>query len=763
MENNQEKLLERLRVAFTGEAQERLQGITTGLLELEKAPPAEERAVLVEGIYRNAHSLKGAARSVDRTDLEGVCQALEEVFAGWKRAEEQPDPGIVDTLLQAVEGLSALVRVADKTQLQEADRLSQEILALAGRNKRSALREQKSSGDKAAGKSAGAATPAHKTVMPVTKPPSSPAQEIRQETVRIRWAKLDEVIRRAQDMVGVRLSAEEQVRDLRELHTTVTRWRKKGYRSQTERKPNRSGLPPVILREDSSWEMDCLRLLDGRLTALLISAQEHARRLDQRVNQLLEDSKELLLFSFSSILEAIPKLVRDLSKEEGKEVEVVILGAEIEIDKRILDEIKDPLIHLVRNCVDHGLEKPERREKVGKPRRGNLTIAVSQEESDKVEIAVCDDGAGIDTKRLRETAVRSGAMNPEKAAALSEEEALQLVFVSGISTSPRVTDVSGRGLGLSIVREKAEELGGLVRVETIPGKGSSFRMLLPLTLATFRAVLVRSAGCYFAIPTIKVERVGCLKREEVRTVENRETISLHGETISLVCLAQVLELPGKSDEGSNSVSFLVLSSERTRIAFGVDEIIAEVEILQKGLGSQLSRVRNIAGAGVLGSGRVIPVLNVSDLLKTAISVGAHSAVRAITEDKKIVQRNVLVVEDSVTARMLLQNILELAGYRVGTAVDGIDALTTLRTGEFDMVVSDVEMPRMNGFELTSAIRGDDRLRELPVVLVTALESREDRERGVEVGANAYIVKSSFDQSNLIEAVHRFVGEPQGNV
>lgn len=303
----------------------------------------------------------------------------------------------------------------------------------------------------------------------------------------------------------------------------------------------------------------------------------------------------------------------------------------------------------------------------------------------------------------------------------------------------------------------------MVAVESRRHAGTTIRITLPVTLATFRGILIEVADRIFVVPTAQVERVARVKREDVQTVEGRETIRLNGRAVALVHLADALEFPRPSRSGSGeppaTVLVVILGVGEQRVAFTVDAVLDEQEVLVKRLGKPLSRVRNIAGAIVLGSGRVAPILNVPDLLKSARKIGsaaAHAVAEPGAKPPEAQPKAVLVVEDSITSRMLLKGILEAAGYRVRTAVDGVDAFTALRAEHFDLVVSDIEMPRMNGFELTAKIRADKRLAELPVVLVTALETREDRERGIDVGASAYLVKSSFDQSNLLETVRRLL-------
>jgi two-component system chemotaxis sensor kinase CheA len=307
------------------------------------------------------------------------------------------------------------------------------------------------------------------------------------------------------------------------------------------------------------------------------------------------------------------------------------------------------------------------------------------------------------------------------------------------------------------VREKAEKLGGRVVIESERNVGTTIRLTLPLTLATSRGVLIECAGRRFIVPTAQIERVIRFRTQDIHTVEGRATLTLDERAVSLVELAEVMQLPltRRAVTAAELIPALLLGTGDRQLAFAIDTVLDEREVLVKRLTRPLSRVRNISGATVLGSGEVAPILNVTDLLKAARNAGGGISIGAVsTTPTQASQLRVLVAEDSITSRMLLKGILESAGYEVATAVDGMDAYTTLRTERFDIVVSDVEMPRMNGFDLTARIRADEALKEMPVVLVTALESREDRERGVDVGASAYLVKSSLDQSNLLEAVRR---------
>ena len=618
-------------------------------------------------------------------------------------------------------------------------------------------------------------SPVH-AVSPIPPVPASPihAVAVMSPTVRVSTAKLSSVLLQSEEMLFAKLSAAQHIVRMRETRSAFQTWEKEWTRIVPIMQQVKAPIAKVSLGDMGNkgagtsremvkivefleWNRDFIKTLKSRYIAEIKAAKHDSRTLDGMVNNLLADMKKVLMFPFSSLLEILPKIVRELARDNNKEVDLVIRGEEIEIDRRILEEMKDPLVHLIRNCIDHGIESPDERMAKKKPRRGTITVEISPRDN-RAEVIIADDGAGIALAKVRTALLKLGNISCEQAEELTDRELLPYVFQSGVSTSPIITELSGRGLGLAIVREKVEKLGGTVFVETSPETGTRFRIVLPLTVATFHGVLVRLGEHTFVIPTMHVERTVRLERADIKTVENRETIHLKGEAVSLARLADVLELsPSGSTGATEMIQAIVLNAAGTSIAFLVDEVLNEQEVLLKSLGRQLSRVRNVAGVTIIGSGKVVPILNVPDLLKSAVKYSASSALSvAAAKTEKTIDRKIslMVVEDSITTRTLLQNILSASGYDVVTAVDGLDALTKLKSAKFDIVVSDVEMPRMNGFDLTTRIRADKRLAELPVVLVTALESREDRERGIDAGANAYIAKSNFDQSNLLEVLKR---------
>jgi two-component system chemotaxis sensor kinase CheA len=764
------EFLKRLLDTFRVEAQEHVNALSSGLIELEKAATAQKQLEITEAIFREAHSLKGAARAVNMTDIESLCQSLESVFAALKSQAITASAGLFDLLHEAVDSLGKLLSDT------EGELASSEQSALAGLIER--LKEA-SAGREVARQESVVRTQAQP--VPDTRPPTPDAETSPRdieippptmaETVRVSTGKLNSILLQTEEMLSAKLASGQRIAELEELDSTLTAWEKEWrkiypelqkLKHSLEKKGDRSNNDSSRLArliEFLDWNQTQAKQLENKLAAAMRSAEHDNHSVGLMVDSLLEDTKRVMMVSFSTLLEAFPGMVRDLSRQCGKEAELVIQGGEVEIDRRILEEMKDPLIHLVRNSIEHGIETPIERQQRNKPPKGTVTLAIAQINS-HIEILISDDGSGIDAAKIKAAAVRLGTLSANEVWKMPDSEALLLIFLSGISTSPIITDISGRGLGLAIVREKVDKVRGTISLETHPGTGTTFKLVLPMKVATFRGVIVRVAEHLFVLPTTNVERVVKVSKEEIKTVENRQTIELNGQAISLVRLEDALGLARQNHASSSesSLSAVILHVDGKHIAFLVDEVVNEQEVLVKNLGKQLLRMPNVAGATVFGTGRLVPVLNIRDLMKSAVqaSVGAAKPAVVPVEKKKGKKPAVLVVEDSITARTLLKNILEATGYDLATAVDGIDAFTQLRSGEFDIVVSDVDMPRMNGFDLTAKIRADKKLVDLPVVLLTALESREHRERGIEVGANAYIVKSSFDQSNLLEVIRRLI-------
>lgn len=765
MNNNEQEFRKRLLATFKAEANDHLRTISAGLYELEKSPPVEVQTEIVETIFRDSHSLKGAARAVASPEVEAICRAFEGVFAAWKKNGVRRLEGLFDTLYLTIDAVKSIL-----SSIETGEGAIEKGLFNMVTGELASYESKLSSGPQVPKDEVIYLDQAPETL--VAEPMPNSAKEafaakrrilaqtpLSEDTVRVSTAKLGSLLVQAEEMLTAKTAASLFVSTLKELSALADTASQKCVQCRYAMPSMKSGRQAEERRSTSRHldeAAEALKALRGRLSGMIKSSTKDSRAINKMVDGLLEDAKKTMMLPFSALFEPFPLIVRDLAREQMKEVDLIISGEGVEVDRRILEEMKDPLIHLIRNAIDHGIKVPGERTQKKRPGGATISIIVAPASGNRVRIEVSDDGAGIDLKKVRQTAVREGFFSAEEASRLSDDETLQLIFMSSVSTSDIITDISGRGLGLAIVREKAERLGGAVAVQT-SNTGTIFTIDLPVTVATFRGIIVTTGGQDFILPTASVERSIRARREDIKTVENRPTVTFHSRPVPFVPLSDLMDLPArkKSAEENGYIQALVVGSLGRYVAIGVDEIKTEQEILVKGLGRQLGRVRNISGTALLESGRLVLILNPADLVRSAAKasggIEAPAAPEAAAEKKTI-----LVVEDSITSRILIKNILESAGYTVKTSVDGIEGLTLLKTEQFDLVVSDIEMPRMDGFELTKRVRADKRLADLPIILVTALETREDKELGIEAGANAYIVKSSFDQSNLLEVARRLM-------
>ncbi|HEY8199767.1 MAG TPA: hybrid sensor histidine kinase/response regulator, partial [Actinomycetota bacterium] len=584
----------------------------------------------------------------------------------------------------------------------------------------------------------------------VPDPPSATSST--EDTIRIRTGKLDALMADVGELVVTRIAVEQRLTEVRVLEASLADWesslRKLRHLGQEAAGEERA----ILLAAHGEGHLEVTRRDLGHLRRML---EADARRMAQVATDLQDDVRRTRMLPVGTVFGGFPRMVRDLAREQGKEVALSIAGGGIEVDRSVLEQIKDPLMHLLRNCVDHGIESPDARARAGKPTPGTISVSARQR-GDSLLVEVADDGAGIDVEAVRTRAVEMGLLTPAAAGDLSEREAVTLIFRPGLSSSPRITDVSGRGVGLDVVRDAVERLHGSVEVASRAGLGATFSLSLPLSVSTMLCLLIEAGGQTFALPASGVERIIRVGPDEIEWAGGRETARVDGHPVVLAGLDDVLGVeaaPGDDNPASRQPVVVAGTAER-RAAFLVDHVSGTHELVVKSLPAPLLRVRCVTGATVLGSGEVAMILSAAELMAALERSDGPSL--AATRTPATEPATVLVVEDSVTTRTLERNILETAGFRVRVAADGAEGWDRLQSGSCNLVLTDIEMPRMDGFELVTRIRADQRHRELPVVLVTSRDSREDRERSIQAGADAYIVKGGFDQDRLLETIRRLI-------
>jgi len=451
----------------------------------------------------------------------------------------------------------------------------------------------------------------------------------------------------------------------------------------------------------------------------------------------------------SLMLEPLQRTVREVAGRLGKQVELSVEGGEVRLDRRLVEQLKDPLLHLVRNALDHGLEAPAARRKAGKPEAGRLWVSV-EPRGRRVVLCVRDDGAGMDLPRIRKLARERGLVTEAELGALDDAEAMRLIFRPGFSTAAQVTEISGRGVGLDVVQAVVARLQGQVQVRHQVGQGTTFELDLPLTLSSALGVLVRSGSEVVAFLGDAVVRIVRVEHSEVSTVAGRLAVVHEGRPLPFLSLSRAMGLsePPPSTESWTPALRVAVGTQTALIA--VDEVLGEQEIVVQDLGRAMSSVRAVAGAALLGDGRIVSVANAAELLREASAAAPDRGPRG----------RILVADDALTTRALMRSILELAGYQVVVAPDGEAAFELLQQSRFDLVVSDVQMPRLDGLGLCRRIRADASLRELPLVLVTSLDAEDDRRAGLEVGASGYLVKREVESGKLLELLDQLLARAE---
>lgn len=687
---------EEFRRLFADESQTRLLRLSTDLLRLEEAGNDAE---LVASIFRDAHSIKGAAGMVGLDAVARVAHVMEDLLEGLRNGERMASPELVDGLLVAVDALRSLIpamlqgeALDDEAAVVEAG--VRALVDVPGRH----------------------GTPS--AVAPADVPPPGsepePASADREaaprrradaaaETIRVPVTRLDELVRLVGESAAAHLRMGRMLADVLDVD-------------------------PATLGE--------------------------FRELSHVLNELQEKTMRARMVPVATITDNLHRAVRDVARSCGKDVHWEVRGEDTELDRSMLEQLADPLLHLVRNAVDHGIEPPEEREAAGKPRQATVRLHAMQLGSEVI-IAVSDDGGGIDVDRVREQAARRG----DDVTGVSDEDALYLTFRSGLSTAGFISDVSGRGVGLDVVRTSVDAARGRIEVLSTPGRGTEFRIVVPITLAVLPCLLLEAGGHRYAVPMHSVLVAQEVDDDALVHAEGRPTMWVGSQAVVVSDLGRVL---GAERDAAGPV--VVLSAVTRRHAFRVGALLGQRDVVVKGLGRLLPRLDVLAGAGVEPDGSVLLVLDAPGVIDRARKLrdrpGTTTAAAAAGGRDRPApgpRGAILVVDDALTVRELQRSILERAGYRVRTADDGVDALARLAEEPVDLVLTDIEMPRLDGFGLTEAIRGHASLATTPVVILTSRATAEDRRRGLDSGADGYIVKSAFDEAALLNAVERLLG------
>lgn len=757
---------------FRTEAEAQTAILNEGLLEIEKDPTSKQ---WLERLMRAAHSVKGAARIVGLTQIVKMAHALEDCFVAAQKGQIVIGPDQADILLKGVDTLSQMSKLSDKDfEKWIADHQAEIDLLL------SSLEVAKTGGPVSAKKEALLIPPVPKVEPPPAEPsvapPPKPEAPGGTGATAAEPPAAPSTAEGAQDR-GVRISAENlshmmglagesavQAHRLEAFTTALVELKSRHVellRLMRDADKPQGNLSSKSRSSEARQEM--LQKAEAFQQLTMRRAEEFdliARQLTDVADRLYREAIASRMRPFADGVSGLPRLIRDLSKQLGKKVKFEILGKSTQVDRDILDKLEAPLIHFLQNSVDHGIEPPAERLAAGKNAEASLKLE-ARHRAGRLTITVSDDGRGIDIERLRKKIVEKGLVAEDRVHSLSEGETLDFLFLPSFSTADRVTEISGRGVGLDVVRTFLHEVGGTVRIENHFGRGVRFHLEMPVTRSVMRALVVEISGDPYAFPLGRIEKLAEVAASEVKTVEGRQYLTLDGKNVGLIDARQALGLAGQAAQGEKW-PVAVIGDEEVCYGIKVDRFLGERELVVRTLDARLGKVQDLSAVSLMEDGSPVLILDVEDLqrsIQKLLSERRLEKIRSgILGPKK--QKRILVVDDSITVREMERRLLQNRGYEVDVAVDGVDGWNSLYSGQYNLVISDVDMPRMNGFDLVRRIRQDSRLSALPVMMVSYKERKEDRMKGLEVGANYYFTKGGFHDEAFMRAVVDLIGEAQ---
>lgn len=753
---------------FKAEAEELLTKLENGLVVLETHPDDFE---LIKELNRVAHTLKGASRVFNFQEIQNISHKIEEIFVQTGQKTIVFTSGIAEKIFKSIDILKNILKEiqsggnipADISEIcRELDECLQQGPPPTEEPSVKKLQSPAAAAPECLKREKGHEKPILNNANGLQESRTTPTEEY----VRISLSKIKDLNNLAGELGINVLKIPAQIVRIKKLSMLAKDAQKKNSRLSEKFKKELSVQDEGIAMALSRCSTNIEKLKEYSIS-LYDNISTESYHTTAVVDELRVKMKALRMIPCSSIFESFPRMIRDIAAQEKKEVLFEVSGENTEVDRHVLEVIKPSLIHILRNCVDHGIEEPDKRIALGKPNSGTIKLSAYYQ-SDNVIITVEDDGRGIDVDLIKEHSLKKHIATEHELAAMTEQEVLNLVFLNGFSTSPIITDISGRGIGLDAAKRNIMDLKGQIFYKTEKDKGTRFTVVLPLTVAITQVLLVKENGMLFALPLRYVYENIKVSLKEFSTIEGKMSIQLREHTVPVVNLREVLDLPlmeeSNQDDSTNKevdkekdVYVVILGFEEKRVGFIVSEIMNTEEVLLKNLGEYLGKINNVSNSAILGSGEVVVVLNVADLIANSSAIHQVPA-KAKLLHKEEKTKKILVVEDSLSVRELEKSIIENHGYTVDTAVDGLDGLDKLLKSNFDLIVTDIQMPRMDGFEFCQTLKKNTQYKDIPVVIVTTLEKTEDKRRGIEVGAQAYIVKSVFNQANLLDTIKRLVGK-----